>query len=102
MNAARFFLILVSCASWAMLVPSIAFADNDASADDASDEGGAPEVPLACDGGLCDTTTGSTCAMPRGKVNGAPVAAAAYTVLLAVIARRSRRPSHRQSTERER
>ncbi|MCL2779123.1 MAG: hypothetical protein FWD73_14085 [Polyangiaceae bacterium] len=75
----------------------------DADAGDASDEGGDSEVPLACDGGLCDTTVGSTtCAMPQGKVDGAPVAAAACTALAAVISRRFRRPSRRQPMERGR
>ncbi|MCL2725998.1 MAG: hypothetical protein FWD69_16355 [Polyangiaceae bacterium] len=95
--------LLFSCA---MLVPRGAFAEagvDDAGADDssteedASDEAGASEVPLACDGGLCDTTVGSTtCAMPRGTIHGAPSAAAICVVLSVVLARRLQRRATEQ------
>jgi hypothetical protein len=68
----------------------------DASSNDASDDGSdqtSDEVPLRCDGGLCDTTTGATtCSFAAGRsTNGGGLPIAVALALLAIgVGRRTR------------
>jgi len=56
----------------------------DAGANDASDTA-SNEVPLRCDGGLCDTTTGATaCNVAEGRSHGGAAWPASVVLALAV------------------
>jgi hypothetical protein len=67
----------------------------DAGSDDAGPNTGTSSngVPLRCDGGLCDTTTGGTPCSFRGRIGAdgrSPIALAAFLALIGV-GRRARR-----------
>jgi hypothetical protein len=91
--------IFSSALALASLASQRAQADTDAGPDGGSADAGATEAeptspPLACDGALCDTTTGSECAVPRGTGRasaGGVAAMMACAVAVVIAARRARR-----------
>ena len=79
------FLIFVGATLATLAMPSLAAADDsDASDASAEDDG----VPLACDGGLCDTTYGSMCDLGHGPQETPAVLALACAAAALLIVRR--------------
>jgi hypothetical protein len=78
-------------------------AADDASSDGSAEGGTSNQVPLACDGGLCDTTTGGTPCGVAGALGAknAP-ASVSLTLLLAVAGLRPLRRRARRAQERTR
>jgi hypothetical protein len=92
-----------------LVAPHRAFAQDGGFANDAGDDGGSAcvddggdscdagmadaGVPLACDGGLCDTTNGASCSSAGRSVDASLIAVAVGGLVLVFARRRmSRRP----------
>lgn len=75
-----------------LFTPAVARADDAGDAGDAGDtaDAGDDAAPIACDGGLCDTTNGSGCNV-SGVCGDAGLAVASAALALGVSRRRRKR-----------
>jgi hypothetical protein len=80
-------LILVVATLATLAVPRLVSADDSDAGDASTEDDG---VPLACDGGLCDTTYGAMCDLGRGPQEPPAVLALACAAAALLIVRRKR------------